>query len=43
VLAGRGAIAHATARRPAPSLSALAVAEIDALIERQTEKLAALG
>jgi len=42
VLAGRGAIAHETARRPAPHLSPLAVAEIDALIERQTEKLAAL-
>jgi len=43
VLAGRGAIAHATARRPAPTLSPLAIIEIDALIERQTAKLAALG
>lgn len=43
VLAGRGAIAHPTARRPAPVLSPLAVAEIDALIERQEARLAVLG
>ncbi len=42
-LAKRGAIAHATARRPAPALSAAAMAEVDALIARQEARLAALG
>ncbi len=42
-LAKRGAIAHATARRPAPALSKAAMAEVDALIARQTARLALLG
>ncbi len=42
-LALRGAIAHPTIRKPGPSLSHAAVAEITTLIERQTAKLAELG
>jgi 4-hydroxy-tetrahydrodipicolinate synthase len=41
-LARRGAIAHATARRPTPMLSNAAIAELDTLIARQDAKLAAL-
>jgi 4-hydroxy-tetrahydrodipicolinate synthase len=40
VLAKRGAIAHPTVRRPGPALSAAAVAEIEALITRQADRLA---
>ncbi|MBY6200892.1 dihydrodipicolinate synthase family protein [Maritalea mobilis] len=40
-LAKRGAIAHATARKPAPTLSAEAIAEIETLIARQEASLAA--
>jgi len=40
-LAKRGAIAHATARKPAPTLSAEAIAEIETLIARQEARLAA--
>ena len=42
-LARRGAIAHATLRRPGPELSRAAIAEIEALIARQEARLAALG
>ena len=42
-LAKQGVIAHATARKPGPSLSDAAKREIDALAERQTARLAALG
>lgn len=42
-LAKRGAIAHPTVRRPAPILSPNTKAEIDALIVRQTARLATLG
>ena len=41
ILAKRGAIAHDTVRAPGPKLSTEAVAEIDALIARQTARLAA--
>ncbi|GAA5066932.1 dihydrodipicolinate synthase family protein [Roseibacterium beibuensis] len=40
-LAKRGAIAHATARKPAPTLSSEAIAEIETLIARQEARLAA--
>lgn len=43
VLARRGAIAHATQRRPGASLSAAAVAEVEFLIARQETRLAVLG
>lgn len=43
ILARRGAIAHPTARKPAPALSRETVAEIDTLIARQEARLAALG
>jgi 4-hydroxy-tetrahydrodipicolinate synthase len=43
VLARRGAIAHATLRRPGGALNAAGVAEVEALIARQTARLAALG
>lgn len=43
ILAQRGAIAHATVRRPGPALSAASIAEIETLIARQTAKLATLG
>ena len=39
ILAQRGAIAHGTIRKPGPALGATALAEIDALIARQTERL----
>jgi len=42
VLARRGVIAHPTLRRPGPALSAAAVAEVEALVARQTARLAAL-
>ena len=42
ILAKRGAIAHATVRAPGPKLSAAAVAEVEALIERQDARLANL-
>jgi 4-hydroxy-tetrahydrodipicolinate synthase len=41
-LARRGAIAHATARKPGPSLSHAAIAELDTLIARQDARLATL-
>jgi 4-hydroxy-tetrahydrodipicolinate synthase len=43
ILAQRGAIAHATVRRPGPALSSGTLAEIETLIARQTAKLATLG
>lgn len=42
ILAKRGAITHPTVRRPGPSLSDAAKAEIDTLITRQERRLAAL-
>ncbi|WP_165224381.1 dihydrodipicolinate synthase family protein [Affinirhizobium pseudoryzae] len=42
ILAKRGAIASAAQRRPGASLNAAAIAEVDALIARQTRKLEAL-
>ncbi len=42
ILAERGAIAHATVRKPGPSLSAAARSEIATLIERQTARLASV-
>lgn len=42
-LAKRGAIAHATVRKPGGSLSPLAAQELDALVCRQQQKLQALG
>jgi 4-hydroxy-tetrahydrodipicolinate synthase len=39
VLAKRGAIASATQRRPGAALNAAAIAEVDAIIARQTRKL----
>jgi 4-hydroxy-tetrahydrodipicolinate synthase len=42
VLAKRGAIASAAQRRPGAALNALAIAEVEKLIERQTAKLEAL-
>jgi 4-hydroxy-tetrahydrodipicolinate synthase len=39
VLAKRGAIANATQRRPGAALSALAVNEVETLIERQMRRL----
>jgi 4-hydroxy-tetrahydrodipicolinate synthase len=41
-LARRGAIAHATARKPSPQLSQATIAELDALIARQEARLAKL-
>ncbi|MDG3042226.1 dihydrodipicolinate synthase family protein [Roseicyclus marinus] len=43
ILAKRGAIAHATVRRPGTVLSADTLAEIETLIARQETRLAALG
>jgi 4-hydroxy-tetrahydrodipicolinate synthase len=43
VLAKRGALASAAMRKPAPSLSAADVAEIEFLIARQERRLAELG
>lgn len=43
ILAKRGAIAHATLRKPGAALSAEAISEIDALTVRQDARLAALG
>jgi len=42
ILARNGAIAHATLRKPGPTLSVAAIAEIEALIARQDARLAAL-
>lgn len=42
VLAKRGAIASAAQRRPGAALSALAVTEVERLIERQTRRLSSL-
>jgi len=42
VLAKRGAIASAAQRRPGVALNALAIKEVEKLIERQTKKLEAL-
>ena len=42
ILAQRGAIAHGTVRKPGPSLSESAFSEIEALIQRQTDRLAQL-
>jgi 4-hydroxy-tetrahydrodipicolinate synthase len=42
ILARRGAIAHATVRKPGPGLSAAAIAEIEVLITRQEARLSAL-
>lgn len=42
ILAKRGAIAHATLRKPGPSLSQAAIAEIVVLIARQEARLSAL-
>lgn len=42
ILAKRGAIAHATVRAPGPKLSDAAIAEIETLIARQEQRLAAL-
>ncbi len=43
ILAKRGAIAHATVRKPGPGLSPAAVHEIETLIARQVARLQALG
>ncbi|WP_416916391.1 MAG: dihydrodipicolinate synthase family protein [Roseicyclus sp.] len=43
ILAKRGAIAHATVRRPGTVLSAATLEEIETLIARQEARLAALG
>ncbi len=43
ILAKRGAIAHATVRKPGPALSQAAVHEIETLIARQEARLQALG
>lgn len=43
ILARRGAIAHATVRRPGTVLSPATLAEIETLIARQDARLAALG
>lgn len=43
ILWSRGAIAHPTLRKPGTPLSTAAVAEIEALIARQTRRLAELG
>ncbi|MEM7722042.1 MAG: dihydrodipicolinate synthase family protein [Pseudomonadota bacterium] len=42
ILAKRGAISHATTRRPAPALTAAAIAEIETMIARQEARLATL-
>lgn len=43
ILAKRGAIAHPTVRAPGPKLSAAAVAEVEALIDRQEKRLSQLS
>ncbi len=43
ILAKRGAIAHATLRKPGADLGPRAMAEVDRLIARQEARLAALG
>ncbi|MBL4916164.1 dihydrodipicolinate synthase family protein [Szabonella alba] len=43
ILARRGAIAHATLRKPGAGLNAAGIAEVEALIARQDRRLAALG
>ncbi len=43
ILAKRGAIAHATVRKPGPGLSPAAVHEIETLIARQEARLQAIG
>ncbi|MGB0496922.1 MAG: dihydrodipicolinate synthase family protein [Rubricella sp.] len=42
-LAGRGAIAHPTLRKPGPSLNAATIAEVDRLADRQKAALSRLG
>jgi 4-hydroxy-tetrahydrodipicolinate synthase len=42
-LARQGLIAHSTLRKPGPSLSAAAKAEIDAIADRQKKRLTELG
>ena len=39
ILAQRGAIAHPTLRKPGGGLTALVIAEVEALVMRQTQKL----
>lgn len=39
ILAARGAIAHSTVRKPGPSLSAVALAELEQLMTRQAKRL----
>ena len=43
ILAQRGVIASAAVRKPGPKLSAQDLADIERLIRRQTQRLAALG
>jgi 4-hydroxy-tetrahydrodipicolinate synthase len=43
VLAQRGVIAHDTLRKPGPKLSAIAIAEIETILDRQSAKLEALA
>jgi 4-hydroxy-tetrahydrodipicolinate synthase len=43
ILARRGAIAHATLRKPGGALNAAGIAEVEFLIARQEARLAALG
>jgi len=43
VLARRGAIAHATLRRPGAALDAASAGEVEALIARQEARLGDLG
>jgi 4-hydroxy-tetrahydrodipicolinate synthase len=43
ILAKRGVIAHATARKPAPALGPETIAEVETLIARQDARLAALS
>lgn len=43
ILARRGAIAHDTVRKPGAALNSAAITEIDALVERQSKKLAEVG
>ena len=43
ILAKRGAISHPTVRMPGPSLSKIALVELEQLVERQNARLAGLG
>ncbi|MFY0691209.1 MAG: dihydrodipicolinate synthase family protein [Paracoccaceae bacterium] len=43
ILAGRGAIAHATLRKPGKALSPAAVTEVEAILARQRARLEAAG